>query len=291
MDKITLGGQAVIEGVLIRSPNHYAVAVRKPDNKISVKTEKYVSYTKKNKFFGFLFIRGVITLFETVIVGMKALIYSANESGEEKEELTAKELAFTVITSIVVALLIFKFVPLLLANVLSKNLGLSNFWFNIFDGIIKIFIFVLYLVALSFMDDVKRLFEYHGAEHMSVHCYESKKKLTVKNVKTFKTLHPRCGTEFLLLVLFTSIIFYMFIPFEASLMLKYVYRIILLPVIAGVSYELLKLSGKHYDKILFKIIAWPGMMLQKITTSKPSDDQIEVAIESLKAAFNAENSS
>ena len=291
MDKITLGGQAVIEGVLIRSPNHYAVAVRKPDNKISVKTEKYVSYTKKNKFFGFLFIRGVITLFETVIVGMKALIYSANESGEEKEELTAKELAFTVITSIVVALLIFKFVPLLLANVLSKNLGLSNFWFNIFDGIIKIFIFVLYLVALSFMDDVKRLFEYHGAEHMSVHCYESKKKLTVKNVKTFKTLHPRCGTEFLLLVLFTSIIFYMFIPFEASLMLKYVYRIILLLVIAGVSYELLKLSGKHYDKILFKIIAWPGMMLQKITTSKPSDDQIEVAIESLKAAFNAENSS
>jgi len=284
-----MGGQAVIEGVLMRSPNHCSVAVRKPNNKISVKTTKFISLTKKNRFWGFPLIRGMVILVETVILGSRALTYSANESmGEKDEKLSKKELLFTLVISIFAALLIFKFLPLLLANILSKTVGLSNFWFNLLDGVIKIVIFVGYLLAISMMDDVQKMFEYHGAEHMTVHCYEAKKKLTVENVKKFKTLHPRCGTEFLLLVFVISIIFYMFIPLGTNFWMKYFLRILLLPIIAGVSYELLKVSGLHYDNWFFKMIAAPGMLLQKITTKKPNDKQIEVAIKSLNAAVKAE---
>lgn len=288
-EKILIGGQAVIEGVLMRAPNHYAVAVRKPDDKISVKTEQYVPYTKRNKFLGLPLIRGIVVLIETVYIGSKALTYSANESlGEEEEELTKKELALTFLISIIAALVIFKFIPLLLANLLTEGIGLSNFWFNLVDGIIKISIFLGYLYTISMMTDVKRMFEYHGAEHMTVHAYEADKKLNVKNVRPYQTMHPRCGTEFLLLVLVISILFYMVIPFGAGFWTKYALRILLLPVIAGVSYEVLKFAGMHYDKWIFKAISVPGMLLQKITTSKPGDKQIEVAIKSLKAALKAE---
>ncbi|MFC2136321.1 DUF1385 domain-containing protein [Bacteroidota bacterium] len=289
MKKIVMGGQAVIEGVLMRAPNHYAVAVRKSNKKITVMTKKFISYTKRNRFFGLPFVRGIVVLIETVGIGSKALTYSANESVDEKEdELTKSELVFTLVISILAALLIFKFIPLLLANLFSKSLGLNNFWFNLADGLIKIGMFVLYLWVISLMKDVQRMFEYHGAEHMAVHCYESKKKLTVENVRKFKTMHPRCGTEFLLLVLIISILFYMFIPLGANFWTKYVIRILLLPVIAGFSYEVLRISGKHYDNWFFKVISAPGMMLQKITTKKPSNDQIAVAIKSLQAALKAE---
>jgi len=288
MDKLVIGGQAVIEGVLMRSPNHYAVTVRKPDNSISVKLTKHVAYTKRNWFLGLPLIRGVVVLFESVVIGTKALMHSTNEVCSADEQLTSKELIFTFILSLVAALVIFKFIPLVIANIFSKGFGLNNFWFNLLDGVIKITIFILYIWALSLMDDVKRLFQDHGAEHMAVHCYEAKKKLTVKNVKKYKTMHPRCGTEFLLLVFFVSIALYMFIPLGSDLWLKYVYRILLLPVIAGISYEILKLSGLYYDNFISRVIAAPGMMLQKLTTKKPSDDQIEVAIKSLEAVLSAE---
>lgn len=289
MKKILIGGQAVIEGVLMRAPNHYSIAVRKPNNKISVKTEKYIPYTKRNKFLGLPFIRGVIILIETVILGSKALTYSANESTDEKEEqLTKWEIGFTLLISILAALFIFKLLPLFAANVLTKKLGLSNAWFNIADGLIKIGIFIAYLWAISLMKDVKRMFEYHGAEHMSVHCYEAEKKLTVANVRAYKTMHPRCGTEFLLLVLVISILFYMLIPFGSNFWAKYLLRLLLLPVIAGFSYEVLKITGLHHDKWISRVISAPGMLLQRITTSKPDDKQIEVAIKALVAAMNAE---
>ncbi|MFH1770302.1 MAG: DUF1385 domain-containing protein [archaeon] len=289
MTKIVMGGQAVIEGVLMRAPNNYAVAVRKPDGKISVKTTEHIPLTKRNKILGLPFLRGVIILFETVVLGSKALTYSANESvGEKEEQLSKKELAFTLVISVIFALLIFKFLPLLLTNIFSKNAGLNNFWFNVIDGSIKIVIFLIYLLAISLMKDVQRMFEYHGAEHMTVHCYEAKKKLTVENVRTYKTMHPRCGTEFLLLVLFISIVFYMFIPSGTNFWMKYLVRILLLPVIAGVSYEVLRISGKYYENWFFRMIAAPGMMLQKITTKKPDDKQIAVAIKSLNAALKAE---
>jgi len=289
MSKILIGGQAVIEGVLMRGPNHYAIAVRKPDNMISVKTKKHESYTKRNKFFGLPFIRGMVVLAETVVLGMRALTYSANESmGEDEEPLSKKELVFTIVISMLVALLIFKFIPLILANLFSKTLELGNFWFNLADGAIKIGIFLVYLWAISLMKDVQRLFEYHGAEHMAVHCYEAKKKLTVQNARKYKTMHPRCGTEFLLLVIIVSVLFYMFIPFEINIWMKYLFRILLLPIIAGVSYEILKITGKYHNNAFFRAISWPGMMLQKITTSKPDSKQLEVGLESLKAVIRAE---
>lgn len=289
MGKILIGGQAVIEGVLMRAPHNYAIAVRKPNKKISVKTEEYIPYTKRNKFLGLPFIRGMIVLVETVIIGSKALTYSANESVETKEEeFSKKELIFTLLISFFVAILLFKLLPLFLANLFSNTLSLNNFWFNLADGLIKIAIFVGYLYAISLMSDVQRMFEYHGAEHMTVHAYEAKKKLNVKNVRKFQTMHPRCGTEFLLLVLIISIAFYMFIPLGSTFWTKLLWRLLLLPVIAGVSYEVLKISGVHYNNIIFKIIAAPGMALQKITTKKPSDDQIVVAIKSLEAALRAE---
>lgn len=289
MSKLAIGGQAIIEGVLMRSPNNYAIAVRKPNKKISVKTVKYVSATKKNKFLGLPFIRGVVVLVETVTIGSKALTYSANEAiGDEEEKLTKREIFFSIMISIVAALVIFKLIPFIIANSFTKSLGLSNFWLNIVEGVVKIGIFVAYLWAISLMKDVQRMFEYHGAEHMSVHCYEANKKLTVKNVQAYQTMHPRCGTEFLLLVLVISIAFYMFIPVGSNFWTKYLIRILLLPVIAGVSYEVLKIAGKHYDKKIFQIISTPGIMLQKITTKKPSSDQIEVAIKSLEATLKAE---
>lgn len=286
--KILAGGQAVIEGVLMRSPNFYSIAVRKQDKTISVKTERHISYTKKNWFWSLPFIRGVAVLAETLVIGTKALFHSANESGESDETLTTKELVFTLVISVLVALLVFKFIPLLLANLLSNTFGLNNLWFNFADGLIKIIILLGYLWGLSFMKDIQRMFEYHGAEHMSVHCYEHNKKLIVKNVQLYGTAHPRCGTEFLLLVFIISIAVYMFIPFNFALGLKYLLRVLLLPLVAGMSYELLKVSGKYYNYRFFRIISYPGMLLQRITTKKPSDDQIEVAIVSLSAVLAAE---
>ncbi len=286
--KIVAGGQAVIEGILMRSPNFYSIAVRKPDKSISVKTEKHISYTKRNKFWGLPILRGMAVLGETLVLGTKSLFHSANESGESDEQLTTRELALTLGISIVVALLVFKFLPLLLANFLTNTVGLNNFWFNLADGLIKILILLGYLWALSFMKDIQRMFEYHGAEHMSVHCYEHNKPLTVPNVRKFGTAHPRCGTEFLLLVFIISIAVYMFIPFDFALGWKYLLRVLLLPLVAGLSYELLKAAGKYYSHWFFRAISYPGMMLQKITTNKPADDQIEVAIASLKAVLSAE---
>ncbi|MBC8495587.1 DUF1385 domain-containing protein [archaeon] len=287
--KILVGGQAVIEGVLMRSPNYYAVAVRKPDDKITVKLEKYKAYTQRNKFLGFPFIRGIVSMIDTIALGSRALTYSANESIEKDDEkLTSKEIFLTILVSVVVALVVFKFLPMFLAHLFSQSMGLGNFWFNLVDGLIKLVILLGYLWVISLMSDVQRMFEYHGAEHMSVHCYEGEKKLTPKNAKKYKTMHPRCGTEFLLLVVIISIIFYMFIPFTAGFWMKYLLRILLLPIIAGVSYEVLRMSGLHHNQLIFKIISAPGMWLQRITTKQPTDKQLEVAIKSLEAVLKAE---
>ncbi len=286
--KLVVGGQAVIEGILMRSPNFSAVAVRKPNKKISVKLEKSKSFTSRCKICKWPLIRGIMVLADSVVMGTKALMYSSNESGETDEQLSTKELIITMGISLLVALLIFKFIPLLAANFLKGYLDLNNFWFNLADGLIKIGIFLLYLWALTFMSDVRRLFEYHGAEHKSIYCYEADKELTVKNIQPYQTMHPRCGTEFLLLVLVISIVLYMFIPFESTLLTKYLLRLLLLPLIAGISYEVLKVTGLNHNNWLSRIITYPGMMVQKLTTSQPADDQVEVAIASLEAVLTAE---
>jgi len=289
--ELMIGGQAVMEGVLMRSNDSYAIAVRKPNGKILVKKEKYVSITKKNKILGLPFIRGIIMLGETIGLGYKAMTFSANQIVKEeskkisskKQELGTAELVITLGISIIFGIALFKFLPLLIATLLKNQLAGSNLLFNIIDGVAKFLILVLYLVLISLMKDVKRLFQYHGAEHKAVHCYEHNKKLTVENVKTDSKAHARCGTTFILIVLFLSIIFYLFIPFSTNFWLKLLIRIAFLPVITGIAYEWIKLAGKHTDNWLAKILIAPGLLVQGLTTREPDDKQIEVAIKALKA--------
>ena len=304
--ELAIGGQAVIEGVLMRTNEKYAIAVRQPNGRIIVKKEKYVSRTKKNKFLGLPLIRGVIMLWETLTLGYKALTFSANQSladdsqdkkqenktrgkakgKDKKEELGTPELVITLIISILFALALFKFLPLLIATFFKSKVGGSNLLFNIIDGLAKFTILILYLFAISMMKDVKRLFQYHGAEHKVVHSYEKGKKLTVENVKKDSKSHARCGTTFMLVVLFLSIIFYLFIPFNTNFWLKLLIRILFLPIIAGISYEWIKFSGKHTDNFFAKILIGPGLLVQNLTTREPDDKQIEVAIKALKAVVD-----
>jgi len=277
-----IGGQAVIEGVMFKSKDKIAVAVRNPKKEIVVKNEEFKSLTRR-RVLGLPFVRGVIILFETLIVGMKALNYSANVSVEEEdgEGLGFWSVLFTFVFSIGLALFLFKFVPLFLTDVLFD---LENkYWFNLTEGLLKIVILVGYIYVISLMPDVKRVFQYHGAEHKVINAYENK---DLGNVKKYSRIHPRCGTSFIIFVLFLSIIVYMFVPLDYGFWAKLGFRILLLPFIAGIAYELIKLSGKYRkSKLLLGLIS-PGLLLQRMTTREPSEDQIEVA---LKAFENVKN--
>lgn len=291
--ELMIGGQAVMEGVLMRSNENYAVAVRKNNGKIIVKKENYISITKRNKFLGLPFIRGVVMMGETIYLGYNALTFSANQALPEtakkdgkKQELGTAELVITLAVSIVFVLALFKFLPLLIATLVKDKLGGSNLLFNIIDGAAKFMIFIIYLLAISLMKDVQRLFQYHGAEHKSVYCYENNKKLTVENVKKYSKAHPRCGTTFILVVVLLSIIFYLFIPFSMNFWLKLLIRIAFLPVITGIAYEWIKLTGKHTHSKFMKILSFPGLLVQGLTTREPDNKQIEVAIKALKAVID-----
>lgn len=276
-----LGGQAIIEGVMFRKGNNISIAVRKPNNEIVVKKDKLnLLSTKFNRIY---FLRGIISLFEMIYVGTKALNYSANQAtGDEEEDFSMFHFIIVFAISLVIALLLFKLLPLFLAQVITANLTNSNITFSLIDGMIKILLFMLYIYIVSFMPDIRRIFSYHGAEHKVALCHENKKKLTVKNAKTYSTIHPRCGTSFIMLVLIISIIVYTFIPMNFSFLQKYLYRIILLPVMAGISYEFLRFGAKLKNNWLLKPLIYPGLLLQKITTSEPTDDQLEVALAALE---------
>jgi uncharacterized protein YqhQ len=276
--KCNIGGQAVIEGVLMKDDHKLAIAVRKPDKKISVKKEKLKPWSKRVKFLGWPFFRGTVNLIEMLVLGIKALNYSANEALGEDEQISSKEFAITTIVAMLIAVGLFIVLPLYLTKV-TRTEGIV---FNLIDGLIRVVIFLLYLFAISMMKDVKRLFEYHGAEHKAVHCFEAGKKLTVANVRRYTTVHRRCGTTFLLIVLVVSILVFSLIVSD-SFWVKLAGRIVLLPVVAGVSYELLKLGAKFPKNFLLNILVWPGLGLQKLTTREPSKKQIEVAIKALKA--------
>lgn len=288
---LTAGGQAVIEGVMMRSKTHLAIAVRKPNGKISVKKEKIVSLADRIRILSLPFIRGIIYLFEMLIIGIKAINYSATEALEEdEEEISSFAIVLSLILAFGLAILLFKFIPLLIAQMLSNKFDVveSNYiLFNLIDGAIKISLFILYLFFISFMEDIQRVFQYHGAEHKAVYCYEARKPLTVKNVQKFSPLHTRCGTSFILFVLVLSIFVYTFIPKDYGFWAKFGLRIAALPIIAGISYELLKFTGKHHKNPLLKIVIFPGLMIQKLTTRRPDDSQVEVAIKALKSVVKA----
>ncbi len=274
--KLTIGGQAVIEGVMMRSTNKYAIAVRKPNKKISVKKFKLKDYPTLNKT---PIIRGIFRFIETLSIGIKGISYSANESTGEQDNINAWEIFFTLIISIGMTILLFYMAPLFLAKIITKDTGLL---FNVIDGILRLIIFIAYLLIIAQLPDIKRIFQYHGAEHMTVHAYENKEKLTIKNIKKYSTLHPRCGTNFILIVFILSLLIFTMIPYRGYFF-RLGTRLLLLPLIAGLSYEFLKFAGKYQDNNFVKILTYPGLLLQKITTKKPEDKMIEVAIKSLKA--------
>lgn len=295
--KSNVGGQAVIEGVMMRGKKGIAIAVRKTNGKINVKFEEKTPLLSGNKFLKLPFIRGGVNLFDSMIIGIKSLNHSASFFEEYdtepskfedflrsvfKEKSNDAFIFMTVSLSLVISILIFFMLPTLGANVL-KLINVNNpIILNLFEGIIRITIFFVYIYLIGKLEDVQRVFEYHGAEHKTIFAYENKVELTPENVKKFPRLHPRCGTNFMFLVMIVSIILFSFTGWN-SLLQRVLYRIVLLPVVAGVTYEIIRWLGKNEGK-LASTIAYPGLMLQKFTTREPDDEQIQVAIASLLVA-------
>ena len=279
--KLRIGGQAVMEGVMIKTKKNLVIAVRKPNRKITVKKQKLKPLSEKIKFFGWPFIRGIVELIEILVIGVKALSYSANESIDKKEEkITSKELMITLLIAFGFAFLLFKFLPLLITKfIFSKGaISSSRIIFNLVDGLLRISMFILYILIISGMKDVKRLFQYHGAEHKAVNCFEAGKKLTHENIKKYSTLHPRCGTSFIFIVLFVAILVFSIVKIDINFWLLLLLRIPLILPIAGISYEILKLSDRFKTNAIFNSLSKPGLWLQRITTRQPTKKQIEVAI-------------
>jgi len=289
--KLKIGGQAVMEGVMIKSKKNLVITVRKPNGKITVKKQKLKPLSEKIKFLGWPFIRGIVELIELLVIGVKALSYSANESIDKKEEkITSKELMFTLLIAFGFAFLLFKFLPLLITKfIFSKGvISSSRIIFNLVDGLLRISMFILYILLISRMKDVKRLFQYHGAEHKAVNCFEAGKKLTHENIKKYSTLHPRCGTSFIFIVLFVAILVFSIVKIDINFWLLLVLRIPLILPIAGISYELLKLSDKFKSNVIFNSLSKPGLWLQRITTRQPTKKQVEVAILAVKNILKLE---
>lgn len=274
---LTIGGQALIEGVMIKSPKKLAMAARLPNGKIKKRSVRKPTLLEKNRIYKLPIVRGCISLFELLFAGMEALSWSAKQQ-DEKGEITKTNLAVTFVLSIAIGALMFIAGPYWLTGLFVSSRGIL---FNLMDGVVRILVFFIYLIAISTSKDVRRLFEYHGAEHMAVHCYEAQKELTVKSVKKYSPIHPRCGTSLLIFVLIVSILVFSLIP-SINWYANIPIRILLIPVVAGISYELLKYTAKK--KTILKALSMPGLLVQKITTRKPANDQIEVAIEAVKEA-------
>ncbi len=285
--KPNVGGQAVIEGVMMRGKTHVAVAVRQPDGEIFVDVRPVNSISDRYPILKKPFLRGVVSLVESLVMGMKALAYSAQVSGEEDEKLDSKEMALTIAVSAGLAILLFIVIPTWSMRFLT-GITQDHMALNLAEGVLRMAIFLAYIAAISSMNDIQRVFQYHGAEHKTIYTYEAGLPLKVENVRPFSTLHPRCGTNFLMIVMLISMFIFTFLGWP-SLLERIASRIILMPVIAGVSYELIRYAGAHTDNPLVRIAITPGLLLQKLTTRQPDDSQIEVAIASLKAVVPPED--
>lgn len=277
MQKNYLGGQALIEGVMIKNKDKISIAVRNNKGKIIVK-KRLLKFKESN----IPFLRGIINLITIIYIGINSLNFSSNIASGKNEKLTWKEFGFSIILALLFGIFIFKFIPLITTTFIDSKFKVNNILFNVIEGVLKIIIFILYVYIISFSNDVKRIFQYHGAEHKAIACYEDNNKLNIINVQNYSTLHKRCGTTFIFLVLFLSIIIYTFIPKEASVIMKLFLRVLLLPVIAGLSYEVLRLGAKYS---FMKIFTFPGLWIQNITTQEPDDKQVEVAIKAVNNAL------
>jgi uncharacterized protein YqhQ len=275
------GGQALIEGVMMRHGNKIAAAVRNPKQEIVFQEQEYIPLTKRYKVLGLMFIRGTITLFEMMFVGIKCLMFSAEVALQEEEKKPQGwEMTLSFIVSFAVAIFFFVVVPAFCFTLLKAFIP-NLLLLNILEGCIRLSLFLCFLFATLLMADMKRVYMYHGAEHKTVFAWEHGQELTVGNVKTFSTRHPRCGTSFILFVMIVSILVFSLLG-RPDFLLRVLYKIILLPVVSGISYEAIRFTGKHGNWKWVQFLSWPGLMLQKITTREPSDDQIEVAIAAMK---------
>jgi uncharacterized protein YqhQ len=282
-----VGGQAVIEGVMMRGVDWWSLAVRRPDDTIGVHEYPLTSYMKKYWVLRWPIIRGMVALFESLVIGIRALTISANESlGEEEEQLGKKEIGVTLIIAFAFAIGLFFLAPLFLTGLLDHWLG-KGFLFWLVEGCIRVGIFLVYLAIVTQLKDLRRVFEYHGAEHMSIHALEHGDELTVANVEKYKTLHLRCGTSFLLIVLVVSIFVFAAVG-RPDWYLLILSRVILVPLIAGISYEIIRFAGKHENSRAVRIIMAPGLGLQWMTTKHPDGAQIEVAIAALEKVIELE---
>jgi len=292
----SIGGQAVIEGVMMRGPESIATSVRKVDGEIVTDVKPYKSLSQKNNFFKIPVLRGVVGFFESMIIGMKTLMLSAEyfDLGIDDEDYKPSKfetflnkllgdkfqdalIFFSLALSMVFGVGLFVILPNIVAKVTFSN---DPFMYNVIEGIVRMVIFLLYIMLISRLKDIQRVFEYHGAEHKTIHCYENEETLTVENVKKYSVLHPRCGTSFLMIVMVVSIVVFSFFWSE-NFWITLAIRLALLPLVAGLSYEIIKFSGRSTNKFvcMFNV---PGMWMQRFTTREPDDSQIEVAINSLE---------
>lgn len=291
-----IGGQAVMEGVMMKNKDTYAVAVRKSDGEIIVEKKEYKGIFGNGSFVRLPLVRGVVNFIDSLVLGMSSLTYSASffEEEGEKKEVSADEAAKakkkedammggTVALSIVLAVAIFMLLPYWLSTFFTR-LGWSDTGIAVAEGVIRVAIFLAYVVGISLMKDIQRVYMYHGAEHKCINCIEHGMDLTVENVKKSSRLHKRCGTSFLFFVVIVSVILFIFIRVDSPI-LRVVVRILLIPLIAGISYELIRLAGRSEGKII-GLLSKPGMLLQKLTTREPDDDMIEVGIASVEAVFD-----
>ena len=317
-EDILVGGQAVIEGVMMRTPRAYAVAVRRMDGSIEVKREPVKRLSERWKILSWWVVRGFAVLVQSMILGIRTLNFSINVSVQDMEALEAEEaarktevaettkkgragkpdkkkksstssvpIALSMILGVVAAVLLFILLPLGLTNWLKNYYDVIHNWvvFNLVDGLIRVIIFFAYLLAISRLKDIRRVFEYHGAEHKVVHTWEDGETLTVENARRRSTLHPRCGTSFLMFVMVVSILVFSIFKFHAFWAI-FLSRVVLIPVVSGLSYELIRLSASRCKKGFFRLLVLPGLALQRITTKEPADDQLEVAIRALTESLD-----
>lgn len=300
---LAIGGQALVEGVMIRSPNFVSMAVRKPNGEIITKCDPFLSLSAKIKFLKLPLLRGIVNLFEMLVVGMKAIDFSVKESMEDEAEKTPEKkgarkifgiLSFgiSIILSLAFALFLFKFIPLWITTALEKVFTLLKKYylvFNLIDGLIRIGIFFLYIGFLSLFKTFRRIFAYHGAEHKAVFVYEKCLEMNHQNVKQESPRHPRCGTSFLMVVFIVSIALFTLLPRLPQFFPNLGLRLLIVPLIAAIGYEILKWSAKHRNHWLIKLVMIPGLITQYITTKEPDEKQIEVAIAAIQGALDLES--
>lgn len=300
MARVSIGGQAVMEGIMMKNDDKYAVAVRKPDKEIEVKLTEYKPYGSRNAFFRIPIVRGVVNFLESLVIGMKTLMFSASFFEEEEEDKKSDkkkskkdnksenkengaEMFWTIAISLILAIGLFMLLPAFVASYLEKYIE-SHLLISAIEGVLRLVIFLAYVISISLMEDIKRTFMYHGAEHKTINCLENGLDLTVENVMKQSRFHKRCGTSFLFIVMLVSIVIFLFINTKIFA-LKMLFRILLVPVVAGISYEFIRFAGKS-DSWIANVLSMPGLLIQRFTTKEPTPDMVEVAIKSVEAVLD-----